>query len=119
MKTWVDGYTKVEVSLPWKNPTSLFGPFYPILNDVLYSFHSNQKAWFNRGQLSDELLPEYRYGTESADDCEHYNFNFKNSTEWKRTNFLLEWNTFCRKRRFYCVDLISGIQTGPWVRFTI
>ena len=120
MKTWIDGGTKVEVTLPWKNTSSMFGPFYPILNDVLFFYHSNQNAYIvNSGQLSSEFLPEYRYGTESSDVCERASLNFQKATEWEREVFSSERETFCMKRRFYCVDLLTGVQTGPWVSFKV
>ena len=78
--------------------------FYPILNDILFFYQSKQ-----------ESHPRYQYGTENSGVCERFKSSDKSLMTMKKEEYSSELNFHCLQRKFYCVNLLTGVQTGPWV----
>ena len=115
---WFDEDSNEVLNLPWKKPETTMGPFYPIMNDVLWLVYPNWTSQFENWFSPDGFLFQHY---DSA-RCEKFNSYFESvkaeMTYLQRHKHqeLFDANAdyLCNELSFYCVNLETGDISGPW-----
>ena len=115
---WLDGDTNKILNLPWKKPESTMGPFYPVLDDVLWLGYRDVAGIHYKSGL---LWDGFRFLLYDSKRCVNFNKYYDSvkhhinySQRHHHERILSKDDNICRELSFYCVNLKTNEISGPW-----